>query len=87
MITVQRIDNVTFKVTVEKDTTTTYTVRVVPSYYETLTDKCVTSEELVKRSFIFLLERGRKEGKVCPLFFLQVHKNVHLTRKFLPFTN
>lgn len=57
MITVQKIDNTTFKVTVEKDTTTTHTVRVVPSYYEKLTDKCVTSEELVKQSFIFLLER------------------------------
>lgn len=57
MITVQTIDSTTFKVTVEKDTTTTHTVTVTPSFYEKLTDKYVKPEELVKQSFVFLLER------------------------------
>ncbi|MFQ5965308.1 MAG: hypothetical protein ACE5KZ_13620 [Candidatus Scalinduaceae bacterium] len=57
MITVQTIDNTNFKVTVEKGTTTTHTVTVTPSLYERLTHKCVKPEELVKQSFVFLLER------------------------------
>ena len=57
MITVQTINNTTFKVTVQESTTTTHTVTVSPSYYEKLTDKSVKPEELVKRSFEFLLKR------------------------------
>ncbi len=57
MITIQTIDSTTFMVTVEKDTTTTHTVTVTPSFYEKLTDKYVKPEELVKQSFVFLLER------------------------------
>ncbi len=57
MITVQSINETTFKVTVKKDTTTTHTVSVSPSYYEKLTNKNVKPWELVKQSFVFLLER------------------------------
>jgi len=57
MTTIQKIDNTTFKVTVEKGTTTTHTVTVDPSYYEKLTNKQISAEELVKKSFEFLLER------------------------------
>lgn len=57
MITVQSIDSTTFKVTVEKDTTTTHTVTVSPDYYEKLTNKSVGPLTLVKQSFVFLLER------------------------------
>ncbi len=57
MTTVESINSTTFKVTVEKETTTTHTVTVSPSYYEKLTNKSVKPEELVKRSFEFLLKR------------------------------
>tara|TARA_Y100000031_G_scaffold115951_1_gene128411 strand:- start:355 stop:627 length:273 start_codon:yes stop_codon:yes gene_type:complete len=57
MITVETINNTTFKVTVSKTTTTTHTVTVSQSYYEKLTNKCVKQEELVRRSFEFLLKR------------------------------
>jgi hypothetical protein len=57
MITVETIDSTTFNVTVEKDTVTTHTVTVTPSFYEKVTNKCVKPEELVKQSFLFLLER------------------------------
>ena len=57
MITVQKIDSTTFKVTVEKGTTTTHTVTVSQAHYEKLTNKGVKPEELVKQSFVFLLER------------------------------
>lgn len=57
MITVQTINNTTFKVTVEGSTTTSHTVTVAPSFHEKLTDKRVKPEDLVKQSFLFLLER------------------------------
>jgi hypothetical protein len=57
MITVQPIDERRFRVTVEGPTTTTHTVTLSPSYYEKLTDKRVTQEVLIEKSFEFLLER------------------------------
>ena len=57
MITVQKVNNTTFKVTVEGRSVTTHTVTVNPSYHEKLTGGRVTAEMLVKRSFEFLLER------------------------------
>lgn len=57
MITVQPIDENTFRVTVEGRTTTTHRVTLSPSYYEKLTGKRVTPELLVEKSFEFLLQR------------------------------
>jgi hypothetical protein len=57
MITIETIDERTFKVTVEGRRTTTHTVTVEPSYYEKLTGGRVPAEKLVEKSFEFLLER------------------------------
>jgi hypothetical protein len=57
MITVERIDERTFTVTVKGRTTTTHTVVVDPSYHERLTGGRVSAEKLVEKSFEFLLER------------------------------
>ena len=57
MITVEKIDERTFKVTVEDRRSTTHKVTVDPSYYEKLTGGRVSVEDLVKKSFEFLLER------------------------------
>lgn len=57
MVTVQRINDTTFEVTVEGRRVTTHNVTVSPSYYEKLTDGQVTAETLVEKSFEFLLER------------------------------
>ncbi len=57
MVTVNPIDSTTFEVIVESATTTTHKVSVKPSYYEKLTNKRVTPEVLVEKSFNFLLER------------------------------
>jgi hypothetical protein len=57
MITVKPIDRTTFEVIVEADTTTTHKVTVKSSYYEKLTNKRVTPEVLVEKSFKFLLDR------------------------------
>jgi len=57
MITVEPIDETTFRVTVEGRITTTHTVTVSSAYYKKLTGKRVTPEVLVEKSFEFLLQR------------------------------
>ena len=57
MITVETIDELTFKVTVRGPTTTTHTVTVDPTYHTKLTGGRVSAEKLVEKSFEFLLER------------------------------
>lgn len=57
MITIETIDERTFKVTVKGRSTTSHTVTVEPSYYEKLTGGRVPAEKLVEKSFEFLLER------------------------------
>jgi len=57
MITVNPIDSTTFEVIFEDISTTTHKVTVTPSYYEKLTNKLVTPEVLVERSFEFFLRR------------------------------
>jgi hypothetical protein len=83
MITVQPIDQTTFRVTVEGRTTTTHTVTVSPSYYEKLTGKRVAPEVLVEKSFEFLLEResntsilGSFELPVIGRYFPEYEKTI-----------
>jgi hypothetical protein len=57
MITVETINDTTFKVTVKGSTETTHRVTVSSSYYEKLTGGDVPPETLVEKSFDFLLAR------------------------------
>ncbi|MBW2004536.1 MAG: hypothetical protein JRI72_07955 [Deltaproteobacteria bacterium] len=57
MITLKKIDDCTFEVTVAGRTTTTHRVTVDSSYHERLTDGHISAEELVEKSFEFLLKR------------------------------
>ncbi len=57
MIDVQRIDDSTFEVTVQRGVTTTHEVTVNPAYYQKLSGGRVSPETLVAKSFEFLLER------------------------------
>ena len=56
-ITVEKLDDTKFKVTVSENTTTTHTVTVSPEYCQRLTSGAVSPETLVRKSFEFLLER------------------------------
>jgi hypothetical protein len=56
-LTVEKTNDTTFKVTVIGRTTTTHTVTVSPAYWLELTSGNVPPEELVEKSFEFLLER------------------------------
>jgi hypothetical protein len=57
MITVKKIDNRTFEVTVADETTTTHRVTVDSAYHEKLTDGHISTEKLIEKSFEFLLQR------------------------------
>jgi hypothetical protein len=57
MITVEKITDTTFKVTVEGHTVTTHEVTLSASYCEKLTGGRISPEALIKKSFEFLLER------------------------------
>ena len=57
MIHVEQIDEGKYKVRVEQKSTTFHTVNVDPEYVEKLTGGKATTEELLHKSFEFLLER------------------------------
>ena len=57
MITVQKINDQTFEVTVESRRVTTHIVTVKPQVYQDLTAGEVPVETLVEKSFEFLLQR------------------------------
>jgi hypothetical protein len=59
---------------VEKDTRTEHEVTLDEEYYQILTDGEMTKEELIKRSFEFLLEREPKES-ILSRFNLRIIKN------------
>jgi len=63
MIEVQRVVENRYRVTVEEGSSRTeHTVTVQEDYYQKLTGGSITPEELVRRSFEFLLEREPKES-------------------------
>ena len=57
MIRIERIDDETFRVTVQGDVTTQHEVSLSSAYCEKLTGGRVSPEILIERSFEFLLER------------------------------
>ena len=63
-ITVEKLDDTTFKVTVSENTRTTHTVTVSPEYCQRLTSGVISPEILLRKSFEFLLER---EPNTCIL--------------------
>lgn len=72
MIEVTPTDDNTFEVTVkDADGSSTHTVTVDDEYYETLAGGEISREELVRRSFEFLLEREPRQS-ILPRFELRV---------------
>ena len=57
MINVKNISNNTYKVTLNQGGSHSYTVTVKPEYYQKLTGGSVSPEQLIEKSFEFLLER------------------------------
>jgi len=57
MVSVKKLDQTTFEVTVAGRTPTTHVVTVAPDYAGKLTGGNIPVETLVARSFDFLLER------------------------------
>ncbi len=57
MIVVKKINKTTFDVTVTSDSSTTHRVTLTPEYHQKLSGGKGTPEDLILRSFEFLLER------------------------------
>ena len=57
MITVKKIDNNTYEVSVTDRSTTTHRVTLTDSYHKKLTGEKCSKPELIKKSFEFLLDR------------------------------
>ena len=57
MISIKKLDDTHYEVTVAERTTTVHTVTVTADYAAKLTGGQATTEQLVQRSFDFLLER------------------------------
>jgi len=63
MITVNKQDENTFQVTIDEDNSkSTHTVTVDDKYHKKLTGGVIPKEDLIKKSFEFLLEREPKES-------------------------
>lgn len=83
MIDVQKKDGETFAVTVDSGRKTTHTVTLTDDYYQKLTGGKVAPEELIRKSFEFLLEResnssimGSFELPVISRFFPEYEKTI-----------
>jgi len=83
-IEVKRKNENEFLVTVEEDSSSTnHVVTVDDEYYEKLTGKEISKEELIERSFEFLLTREPKESilrsfnlKVINRYFPEYEKTI-----------
>jgi hypothetical protein len=57
IVDVRQLTEITFEVTVQGSSSTTHSVTVPPQYAAKLTGGQATAEQLVRRSFDFLLQR------------------------------
>jgi hypothetical protein len=72
MIKIEKKDENTFLVEVDQDGLTKHEVTVDPNYYKKLTkDRRLTTEDLIKKSFEFLLERESNQS-ILKKFNLEV---------------
>jgi len=75
MIEVKKKNEQEFLVTIEeKGSSSEHTVSLDDDYYQNLTDGKTSKEELIKKSFEFLLERESKES-ILSEFNLRIIKN------------
>lgn len=70
-ITIEKINETAFKVTVADRMSTTHVVTLTPEYWQKLTGGSVPAENLVEKSFEFLLER-EPNTSILRTFELQV---------------
>lgn len=88
MIRVERKNQDEFLVTVEgSDSRTEHTVTLDEEYYVRLTDRKISKEELIRRSFKFLLTREPKESilhrfnlRVIKRYFPEYEKTIKTSR-------
>jgi len=75
MIEVKKKNEQEFLVTIEeKGSSSEHTVSLEEDYYKNLTDGKISKEELIRKSFEFLLERESKES-ILSEFNLRIIRN------------
>lgn len=79
-ITIQKLNDTTFKVTVTDRTTTTHTVTATPEYWQKLTGGKAPPENLVEKSFEFLIEREPNTSILRTFLGLLINFNVPLIK-------
>ena len=78
MIEIKKKNEQEFLVTIEeKGSSSKHTVTLDDSYYQNLTAGKITKEELIKKSFEFLLERESKESILSKF-------NLSVIKKYFP---
>ena len=65
MISVRSVSEETFEVIVEQRSATTHQVTLTDDYYRSLTGGKIAREQLIKKSFAFLLERESNSSILC----------------------
>jgi len=81
MIKVNKISDQEFLVTVEEGgSISSHKVSMDEDYYQKLTGRKITREELIKKSFVFLLERESKESILSKF-------NLKIIKKYLQVKN
>ena len=71
MISVEAIDNNSFKVSVTKDSTTEHIVLLNDSFHQDVSNNKLTKTELIAKSFEFLLKRESNQS-ILKKFNLEV---------------
>ena len=71
MISVEAIDNNSFKVSVTKDSSTEHIVLLSDRFHQDVTNNKLTKTELIKHSFEFLLKRESNQS-ILKKFNLEV---------------
>jgi hypothetical protein len=73
MISIKKIDTTHYQVNISKDGETQHNVTLDTETYQQITGEKITPEELIKQSFIFLLERESNQS-ILRQFNLKVIK-------------
>ena len=75
MISVEAIDNNSFKVSVTKDSSTEHIVLLNDRFHQDVTNNKLTKTELITHSFEFLLKRESNQS-ILKKFNLEVIKSI-----------
>ena len=75
MIDVKKLSDRVFEVNIDDPAKTTHEVTIPEGYWESLTDKKISREDLIRETFEFMLERQSQEMILRKIDLLTVARN------------